>query len=207
MKKLIAIITMVLALGASLFAKEVLIEKYHVDRGESRRAYSDIHYSAIGYLNQLFSSMTNQLVNNKDFQDIKRPTIATTSFVNLKDFAMTNEVSNLLSENLTHEMQIRGFKVIDYKLMGNIKITPEGDFVFSRDVDQLKQKITVDYVLTGTYSSYKGGVLINARIIDMKTQIILSSAQILIPHYVMQHLNPYPKKIADFYPNVIELSK
>jgi TolB-like protein len=190
---------------SSLFSNEILIEKYHRNQGQSSRALEDIHYSALGYVNQLISSMTNQLVNNKDFQDIKNPAIATTSFVSLNNFKVTSELSNLISENLTHEMQIRGFKVIDFKVMENIEVTPNGDYLFSRDVEKLRKKLNVDYALSGTYSSYRSGIMINARIIDMKTQIILSTAQIMIPRYVLDHITPYPRKLADFYPNMIEL--
>lgn len=208
MKKIIlAILLASTTFSSWLAADEIILEKYHRYSGNSTREFYDLHYSALGYINKLISSMTNQLVNNKDFNDIKNPAIAVTSFVNRRNFEVTSELSDLLSENLIHEIQVRGFKVMDFKLMEGIKVSKDGDFIFSRDVDKLRKKINVDYVLTGTYSSYEKGTLINARIVDLKTQLILSTAQIMIPSYVSNHLKVYPKKIADFYPNMMELSK
>lgn len=208
MKKIIlAILLASTTFSSWLAADEIILEKYHRYSGNSTREFYDLHYSALGYINKLISSMTNQLVNNKDFNDIKNPAIAVTSFVNRRNFEVTSELSDLLSENLIHEIQVRGFKVMDFKLMEGIKVSKDGDFIFTRDVDKLRKKINVDYVLTGTYSSYEKGTLINARIVDLKTQLILSTAQIMIPSYVSNHLKVYPKKIADFYPNMMELSK
>ena len=85
-------------------------------------------HSDAGVINQLVSTLSDQLTQNKNFTNFKSAKIAITSFVCLDDLKATSRLSNILSENLIHEMQIRGYQVIDFKTMDNIKIDARGDF-------------------------------------------------------------------------------
>jgi len=149
--------------------------------------------------------MSDQLTNNKDFQDIEKPTIAVTSFVCLQNFKATSPLSNVISENLIHELQIRGFKIVDFKTMESVKVDARGDFLFSRDVAKLRKSLNINYALTGTYVEYREGMVVNARIIDLNTHIILSTAQILIPRHTVKHLIPRRSNIIDFKPHKVNL--
>ncbi|MCJ8296796.1 MAG: FlgO family outer membrane protein [Colwellia sp.] len=40
--------------------------------------------------------------------------------------------------------------VIDYKTTGHIRVTKEGDYVFSRDWQELPERQIIDYVAFGT---------------------------------------------------------
>jgi TolB-like protein len=104
-------------------------------------------------------------------------------------------------------MQVRGYKIIDFKTMENIVIDKKGDFLFSRDLSKLRKSLNVDYALTGTYVDYKNGTVINARIIDLRTHIILSTAQILIPKHIVKRASLKEHRIPSFKPNTILLSK
>jgi len=166
---------------------------------------SDRDASAI---NKIVSALADQLTQNKNFTNVQDPTIAVTSFVCLDNFKPTTRLSNILSEGLIHDMQVRGYKIIDFKTMDNIKIDSRGDFLFSRDVSKLRKSLNIDYALTGTYVKYKSGTVVNARIINLTNHIILSSAQIFIPKQVMKHI-AYTKtnKIPNFVKNTVSLSK
>jgi len=162
--------------------------------------------SDAGIMNELVSSLSSQLTQNKNFANIENPVIAITSFVSLDDLKSTSRLGNILSENLIHEMQIRGYSVIDFKTMNNIKIDEQGDFLFSRDINKLRSSLNVDYALTGTYVKYRNGTVVNARILNLKTHIVLSTAQILIPRSVVKHISKV-HTILNFTPNQIKLSK
>ena len=86
-------------------------------------------------------------------------------------------LGNLIAESLIHEMQIRGFGVVAFKMMKSIKIKKDGDFMLSRKVRNLKKDFQVNYSLTGTYTKIGSGVLINARIINIETNRVVSTAQ------------------------------
>ena len=158
-------------------------------------------------MNQLVSALADQLTQNKNFVNIQKSAIAITSFVSLDNLQSTSRLSNILSENLIHEMQVRGYKIIDFKTMENIVIDKKGDFLFSRDLSKLRKSLNVDYALTGTYVDYKNGTVINARIIDLRTHIILSTAQILIPKHIVKRASLKEHRIPSFKPNTILLSK
>ena len=160
-----------------------------------------------GVVNRLVSNLSDQLTLNKDFKNIQKSTIAITSFVCLDNFKATSRLSNILSENLIHEMQVRGFKIIDFKTMQNIKIDSKGDFLFSREVSKLRTSLNIDYALTGTYVEYKSGLVVNARIINLKNHIIVSSAQIFIPKRVARRIASVTAKTPVFIQNKILLSK
>ena len=160
-----------------------------------------------GTMNQLMSALSTQLTTNKNFPDVQSSAIAITSFVSLDDLQSTSRLSNLISENLIHEMQVRGYKVIDFKTMDTIKINATGDFLFSRDIAKLRKSLNIDYALTGTYVKYRSGTVVNARIICLKTHVVLSSAQILIPRRVVKRITGVNRKIPNFVPNTISLTK
>ncbi|PHS56292.1 MAG: hypothetical protein COB17_09810 [Sulfurimonas sp.] len=169
--------------------------------------YIQSSYNDAGKINQLVSALSDQLTLNKNFTDISQPVIAITSFVCLENFKATTRLSNILSENLIHEMQVRGFKVIDFKMMESIKIDKAGDFLFSRDVEKLRKTLNINYALTGTYTEYKDGTVINARIINLKTHIVLSTAQVFIAKQTLRHISRKSNSIIDFKPNSVTLSK
>jgi TolB-like protein len=169
--------------------------------------YINTTNSDAGTVNQLVGALSDQLTQNKNFKDIEKAAIAVTSFVCLDDFKAKSRLSNILSENLIHEMQVRGYKVIDFKIMDTIQIDAQGDFLFSRDVAKLRKSLNIDYALTGTYVKYKNGTVVNARIIDLKTHVVLSSAQILIPSRVEKRISSVGNQIPNFQPNTIQLSK
>ena len=78
-------------------------------------------------------------------------------------------------------MHSRGLKVVDFKLMPAIQVTPVGDFAISRNLEHLKSKYAINFVLTGTMTSYANGVIVNIRMIDVESSVVVSTAQIQIP--------------------------
>ncbi len=195
MRKLFLLIVTVLFLQINLSANEMIEARY------IRSSDNDA-----GILNQLVSTLADQLTQNKDFGDIEKLIIAITSFVSVDNLKATSRISNILSENLIHEMQVRGYKVIDFKTMDKIKIDPHGDFLFSRDISTLQTSLNVDYALTGTYTEFKTGTVVNARMINLKTHIVFSTAQIFIPKTLVRRISHAENRILDFMPNKISLS-
>jgi TolB-like protein len=93
----------------------------------------------------------------------------------------TNWLGNTVSESFMYQMQQRGFTVVDYKSTGAIKVTPNGDFSLSRNWKELAGQQPVDYVLTGTMLRQGAGLLVNARIIGMRSRVVIASAQGFLP--------------------------
>lgn len=134
-----------------------------------------------GELNRLVSDLADRLFTNKLAGSKTLSPIAVTSFVNLNTLENTNWLGQQIAEDLVHELHRRGEVVFDYKLTGSIKVTPEGDFVFSRDWTELSKRVPVSRILTGTMSRNEKGIVINARIVSLKTRMVEATAQGFVP--------------------------
>lgn len=125
-------------------------------------------------------SMTDDLIVSNTSVTARTP-IAVTSFVDLQNMDTTNWLGNSVSESFINQFQQRGFKVVDYKTTGSIQVTQQGDFAFSRDWKDLAEEQDIQYVLTGTMLRQEGGVLVNARVVGMRTRIVVATAQAFLP--------------------------
>jgi TolB-like protein len=125
-------------------------------------------------------SMTEDLVLSNTSVNARTP-IAVTSFVDLQNMDATNWLGNTVSEGFIHQLQQRGFKVIDFKTTGSIQVTQQGDFAFSRNWKDLSEEQEIQYVLTGTMLRQEGGVLVNARVVGMQSRVVVATAQGFLP--------------------------
>jgi len=151
----------------------------HVDKGEIN-SY-DLPKHAI---NDVVKGLAFQMLESSSFVNPKTP-VAIASFVNLNDLESTNWLGNQLSENFIHEFQRHGLVVIDFKTTGHIRVTKEGDYVFSRDWKELPKRQIIDYVVTGTMMEKDDGIMVNARMIGMQSRVVVASAQSFIPAWVI----------------------
>lgn len=135
-------------------------------------------------INDVVKGLAYQMLETSSFVNTKTP-IAVTSFVQLKDLESTNWLGNQLAENFIHELQRHGLVVIDFKTTGAIRVTPEGDFVFSRDWQELPERQIIDYIVTGTMTEQEHGIMVNARMIGMQSRVVVASSQSFIPNWVV----------------------
>ncbi|NMP33012.1 hypothetical protein HII17_15750 [Thalassotalea sp. M1531] len=135
-------------------------------------------------INDVVKGLAYQMLEHSAFVTPKTP-IAVASFVNLEDLESTNWLGNQLSENFVHELQRHGMVIVDYKTTGHIRVTKEGDYVFSRDWKELPERQIIDYVVTGTMMEQETGILVNARMIGMQSRVVVASAQSFIPKWVI----------------------
>ncbi|WP_111977302.1 FlgO family outer membrane protein [Algibacillus agarilyticus] len=91
------------------------------------------------------------------------------------------DLGGQLEEGFVYELTKRGFSVIDYKLMPSIKISEQGDQIWSRDVNQLSGKIDARYILSGTLTEHEKGAVVNVRLIQFDNKKVISAAQGFIP--------------------------
>lgn len=137
--------------------------------------------SASARFNQVAAFLADQLTQNRDLKNIHDSRIAVTSFANMMDLKDASKVGLALEERLMNEMQIRGFRVIDYKVMGSLRVRQNGDFAYSRNVEDLKNEFNIHYILTGVIESNLDGFVIHARLVDAKNNVQMSSAQAFVP--------------------------
>ncbi len=133
-------------------------------------------------LNRLVSDMTDRLFATKIPGNTTLSPIAVTSIVNLSTLESTNPFGEQLAEDFVHELHRRGEVVLDYKVTGSIKVTPEGDFSMSRDWTELSKRIPAGRILTGTMARNDSGMVLNMRIINMRTRMVEATSQGFVPN-------------------------
>jgi hypothetical protein len=74
-------------------------------------------------------------------------------------------------------LQIRNWNVVDVRLTKDLIINEAGEFSLSRDISRLRASNPTSNIVTGSYSVTPDGVILNVRVLDVKTGYILSSAQ------------------------------
>jgi len=139
-------------------------------------------------INHYVRGMMQDIAENLQYVNQKTP-LAVSSFVFLDDeYDDASLLGNQLSESFMHELHHFGVAVIDFKTTDYMRVTPQGDFVFSRDYLELNEEQNFQYVLAGTLVNHQGGVLVNARIIGLMSKAVVGSAQGFIPQTVVDAL-------------------
>ena len=111
--------------------------------------------------------------------------IAVSGFVDQQDYTSQDDFSRFLSETMMYQLNQYGLKVIDFKTLPYIRITPQGDISTSRDYRQLSSNVDAEYILQGTITNVVGGRLVNARLVSMADHSVNASAQQFIPSYLV----------------------
>lgn len=135
-------------------------------------------------LSDYAADLALQLMLSMQFETAE-PTIAISSFV-LFDSQLdeSNALGNQLAEHLYVQLQRLGVKVADIKLARQIRVTPRGDFVFSRG-DYLDMQQQAAYVLSGTMLQDNAGIVVNARVMHLLNKTVIAGGQIHIPQFVL----------------------
>ena len=146
------------------------------------------HKSVTHNINHYVRGMMHQLIGNLKYVNTQTP-IGVSSFVFLNSkLDETSLLGNQIAESFIHEVHQVGIPVIDFKTMDFIRVTDQGDFIFTRDFLELNAGVSIQYILTGTLSKYQSGYLVNARIIGLTSKAVVASAQGYIPDNIANSL-------------------
>ena len=184
MKKQILGALAIIGIAAQPFAAHAQV----INAGGLAPSVSIGGYTASATLNQVSTFLANQLAHNRNLKNVSDSRLAIGSFVGMNNLEETDRLGMALAENMMHEMHVRGFGVVDFKTRESIKVRPNGDFVFSRDVQQLRQQYNIHYYLAGTINRNADGAVINARMIQADTGTIVSTAQSFISNRDLQRI-------------------
>lgn len=139
-------------------------------------------------INDYARGVMHQLISNLQYVNNQTP-IGVSSFVFLdSNLKQTSLLGYQLAESFVHEIHQIGIPVIDFKTMDFIRVTAQGDFIFSRDFLELQSAVPIQYILTGTLTKHQRGYLVNARIIGLVSKAVVASAQGFIPNRVVDSL-------------------
>ena len=134
----------------------------------------------IGNLNAMIIFMADQLDINNDSKYFSQPTIVS-SFVSLDNLKESSQFGRLIAESLIHELLVRNWTVVEIKMAKTMAINSNGEFSLSRNVDEIRKKYRARSIVTGTYSVSADTVIVNGKVLNIDSGIVLSTAQISVP--------------------------
>jgi TolB-like protein len=179
MKKWIIPLILPALLSCEATNNDGFYQSTHIEKGEIDSFELPRHA-----INDVVKGLAYQMLASSSFVNAKTP-VAVASFVDLKNLESTNWLGNQLAESFVHELQRHGLVVIDYKTTGHIRVTKTGDFVFSRDWQELPERQIIDYIVSGTMVEQQDGILVNARMIGIQSKVVVATAQSFIPSWVL----------------------
>lgn len=135
-------------------------------------------------------NMAQDLVSNMEYVTERTPVAVTHFSLIDSDLKTTNLLGQQMAESFAHEFHKFRMPVVEFKATQSITVSDTGDYVLSRDFLDLRNGTPIQYVLTGTMTKHQGGYLVNARMLGMKSNVIVASAQSFIPYYIVDALLP-----------------
>lgn len=142
------------------------------------------------HIGDYVQNMAQDLISNMEYVTDKTPVGVTHFALTDSDLNKTNLLGYQIAESFMHELHKFRIPVLDYKATDYIRVTETGDFLLSRDFLELKHKVPMQYILTGTMTKHQGGYLVNARILGLETKAVVATSQMLVPFYVVDALLP-----------------
>lgn len=130
---------------------------------------------------------------------VSNASVGITSFVEFSTTLSTiNLFGTMLAEEFIFELQRNGIEVVDYKVQDSIEVRGTGDFIFSRNTKNLNLSPEMKYVLVGTLMYNKQGIWVNARMVDIESKKVISTAKRLVPYFVLDNIIPFSTDNLDF---------
>jgi len=131
-----------------------------------------------GLANELFRNLADADPENGDLGK----GVLVCTFVELKKLSRTSSLGRYVAEQLMNEMQQRHYEVVEIRKSQAVMLQEKrGEFGLSRNPAEVSQAVAAGAMLTGTYTTSKDSIVINARIIDNRSAKLLSSATAIIP--------------------------
>jgi len=140
-----------------------------------------------GYINLLTSELAKQLDLNIDDKTIKIKHLEIKKIVNLRT-RKESLTTKRIAQNLIHEMQVRGFNILEKESNLKIELDKKDIKTFFKTQGYKKQLNIVQYYLNGTFMIYKDGMVINCKIVDANNNTIKSTAQIFITNQIIKYI-------------------
>ncbi|MBT5372586.1 MAG: hypothetical protein HOL17_12835 [Gammaproteobacteria bacterium] len=128
-------------------------------------------------LSAVAQNLAAQLKANQKESRGPESTVVVASIVSLENPDETNRIGLALSNSLTHALQVRDYRAIDFHLRKALQVTQGGDFVTSNQVNQLRNSFDITYMVTGTLSEHSDGLIITMRMVDWETGVVVSTAE------------------------------
>lgn len=101
-------------------------------------------------------------------------------------YGEANTVSQAFADHLMYQLAAQQVHVVDFKTTNYIRVTPDGDFALTRDYLELDEISPITHLLVGTYMVHELGWVLNARVVNIHSNQVVSVGQAFVPKTVIE---------------------
>ena len=163
-----ALIPLMVALSACSMMAEPPKEKADLSDGYGVAPTSEI--------NHLSQRLVNDLVRQNDSLKPTQPILVMTP-VMLRDLKQTNGLGLQLQQGMISALHAHQFSLVDINVAEMVKVTSKGELLLSRNWEELPSDLPVEFALVSTMDFTLTGVVVNARIVNVTNNRVISAAQ------------------------------
>lgn len=151
----------------------------------ARQTAAAIPSQALGNVEFYTFELANELFAG--IQPVKQATYAVSGFVSADRLESSREQHPLmllgqqLQQGMLTEASKRGFQTYEMTLARDLVMGEYFDKILTRNIEQLNNSVGIDYVITGTMLMQEGGAIVNARLINVRNNHVLSAATRYFP--------------------------
>lgn len=186
MYKLITLLPVLFALGCASTNNQV--------EPQMMNGHGLPHTEAVNHLSQ---QMANELIRQNDSLRPDQPLLVATPVL-LSDMKTTNALGLQFQQGLIASLHDHQFNLVDINVSDALKVTPDGEFILTRDWQQLPTDISVENVVVSTMSFSTQGVAINSRIVNVTNNRVVSAAQGFVNASAMpDYVRPSEKVVSE----------
>ncbi len=137
-------------------------------------------------LEEAIRAMAHELYRNLREPDPEAGALAegllVSTFVDLKKLYRTSSFGRYVADQLMNDFQQMGYSVVEMRKANEVMVQERrGEYGLSRDPARIKAAQSAGTMLTGTYTLAPHHIMVNARILDNRSGVVLSSATAMFP--------------------------
>ncbi len=156
--------------------------------------------------NEAADNLAQQLSHNKDLPFAKNDPLIVTTIADVEPLEASSSLGRITGEQIASRLAQLGFNVTEVKIRGNLFVEKEhgefrnmgspfsGEFVLSRNVEQIAKEHNATAVIAGTYAVGRTHTIISIRAIDLATKRIIAGWDYAFPAVPWQWINPMPEE-------------
>lgn len=132
--------------------------------------------SVSGLFNANTMFLAEQLQKNA-IGDVQGTDTVISTVVDINNLESSSPLGRLISEHLAHHLNLRGWSIVEPKLVRELIFSEEGEFGMTRRDLRKPVAARAQNIVTGTYAVTKDGILVTLKVVDAFSGRLVSSAQ------------------------------
>lgn len=129
-----------------------------------------------GLFNANTMFLAEQLQKNA-IVDVRGAETVVSTVMDINNLEVSSPLGRLISEHLAHHLNLRGWSIVESKLVKELIFTDDGEFGMTRSDFRKPVAIRAQNLVTGTYAVTKDGILVTLKMVDTNSGRLVSSAQ------------------------------